>query len=1572
MSSSSSNFLENPSLTRSARLLEYTIYRDTGTFADYADDLTLFFLLQFMFFLLIPSMIVTWRLLFGWKRGLMAAIEAPIGRHGNTRSPASALRFYLFEQTKVGYYMDITQAVLSTISCIMFIFVAYAAYDPEGVQDIEFFFTIYFFADYMLRLYIARDSLVFFFSLVSMLDFITVIPAIVMWLMSGLQNLESNVQVIVQCIRVMRVFRIFRVIRVIRVISVSQNFAFQRQVFVLVMTVLSLVFAAAGLFQIFESQPGKEYPFHKAVYYAAITVIGRPGVPFTATFTPVFLTILALIAATIIPTFVAELIRLWYDNAALDFFPGNPEAPHTIVCGDTNASRLRVLVNQYFHSSRDPNDLAPICILAEPKPEGALRQLLEQHKHSGNVVYVRGSGRRTADLRRAGANLAKTVIVLNYRSDKDAQSSDTEVLSTVMAVKNVKPNMNVLAQLHRAKKRHQLKLVPGWTEGDKALASLSLGATLVGIGTLMPGFATLVTNLIRRGQSEHAPDTSSIQGKAEAGWRVFLRGEAAKPASTETLDNNTGKIRSRTPQEEYASSIDAQVGSIEVTADLEGRTFASAARVAFLRYGVSLIGATVPVNAALAPLMHGLPLTFRLALFPADTVLCRGMALFAIASDPAQLELFRIETGGRVLTGIEKVTEAVNFLPDIGGNAGHNDSNSAAPAAAIKPSNFIAFKDIKARAAAVESLADTLVTGLAASMVGLSEPPPPDQQSISSAIVNVGGLFGKPGSQHVLNTEAVKDLTISWDWTEQDFEGTASNTFLRSLHIPVFTPTGERLQSAEAKEDGSSQPHVSPTGSFAPVGPRVLLNAAAVTGNGIVSITGDLRTGVSLSSITPAIPSSSSPSSSPNKATTLNTSPSTTSLVSEESFAKSLLALATDAHGRRPSIGDDGCGGIDDTDDVTGVGGPLVTNPLWLGATRGSTASAIAAAATAANVNALAVRLALPAAAGLSEDITLNAKATVNGSGQISGHVLILGVNDNIGFILRAIGSMLTKNTTISVTSDAGSTTTAAAAVQHEGEQYDLRSTDVVILASAKPADAAINACYAGASRLLNKVTFITGNPSDASDLIKAGVTTSRAVLILTQSKPAASADGQDNLSDDTEGILITSTVYNIAPLAHVITEVLHGAHAPFIRPTGNNLNDAQRAAFAYILEEREATRQRVRLDDAIKQLEAKRDIENTGETQLLLRKLYQQQARLRALLKQRFKFNGLKSVGTGSIDSATADALGVSSGGGLDSDIDVAFSNLSNAAIVDALVGVREDFGSAASGAANDGASFSTGSGGSGQGGASKGSGATNDLYTSPAFAGGRVFSFATMDSIVTEARFEPYIVSVVKQLVRAARKQRLVMIPVTEAVIMCRISKNASTVAATHGTGSEEYQQAISPTAVTAIRAQYFTEIASKLPGGGSSNNSSGSTGGGRRSARNVGSGGSGGDTTSSLSSSVTTSSTGGVKFEIYGEVYESLLRNWKLLPIGIYRRSPPASGLKANSQTAAAVSAAAGLPMAAGIGGGENSSLLFGHNRALVSYVFSNPPPETLLCEHDLIYAIREDDDEDVLAVSANRST
>ena len=100
---------------------------------------------------------------------------------------------------------------------------------------------------------------------------------------------------------------------------------------------------------------------------------------------------------------------------------------------------------------------------------------------------------------------------------------------------------------------------------------------------------------------------------------------------------------------------------------------------------------------------------------------------------------------------------------------------------------------------------------------------------------------------------------------------------------------------------------------------------------------------------------------------------------------------------------------------------------------------------------------------------------------------------------------------------------------------------------------------YSGSSSLLSSVTFMIGSPSDPSDLLRAGVMHAASAVILTQSKATVSADGADNLSDDTEAIMATAVMHKLNPGLHVVTELLHGSHAPFIRPTGNNLNDAQR-----------------------------------------------------------------------------------------------------------------------------------------------------------------------------------------------------------------------------------------------------------------------------------------------------------------------------------------------------------------------------------------------------------------------------
>ena len=164
-------------------------------------------------------------------------------------------------------------------------------------------------------------------------------------------------------------------------------------------------------------------------------------------------------------------------------------------------------------------------------------------------------------------------------------------------------------------------------------------------------------------------------------------------------------------------------------------------------------------------------------------------------------------------------------------------------------------------------------------------------------------------------------------------------------------------------------------------------------------------------------------------------------------------------------------------------------------------------------MNSLAVRLALPVAAAGTDVEGMAAEAKYKAPAY-SGHILVCGASDAMGYLLRAVASQLThanrmkaqqqqqqqqrrrRDTGRGASSSTASTTaggataadSAAAGVGTEaatskaataqgssdavatkssadwveGEQYDLGPADVVVMAASKPSDANLNAMYAG------------------------------------------------------------------------------------------------------------------------------------------------------------------------------------------------------------------------------------------------------------------------------------------------------------------------------------------------------------------------------------------------------------------------------------------------------------------------------------------------------------------------------
>lgn len=413
------------------------------------------------------------------------------------------LEAYLYSKTNYGFCLDVIQALFSFISCCLVIYSAtfpFTIPDPHWAVVIEILLTCYFFLDYWLRFFLATDRLKFYFSAFSLLDFITIVPGLVHMILSE-SAFDSHAFVVSQSLRA---FRIFRVVRLLRFLGNSNTFSLKRQIFIIAITVLSIVFSCASIFQILDSSEQAFTPFLHAFLYMGLTVIGRPLVPTKTDAAKAFEVLAMLVGALIVPAFVAELIRLYLETQGREVYSADPKTPHLIICGDISASRLKTFLVQFYHKSRDTELLCPVVVLHEAKCEGALRSVVDQTRYAGSVKYIRGSPLSVSDLIRAGTHHAASIIVLCSRQ-QSAAAADKTVTSIALAVKNINRRVRVLAQLRRNRGKEHLECLPGWREGpDRGVAVTALSMTLMGVGSLIPGLPTLLTNLVHQGNKESA------------------------------------------------------------------------------------------------------------------------------------------------------------------------------------------------------------------------------------------------------------------------------------------------------------------------------------------------------------------------------------------------------------------------------------------------------------------------------------------------------------------------------------------------------------------------------------------------------------------------------------------------------------------------------------------------------------------------------------------------------------------------------------------------------------------------------------------------------------------------------------------------------------------------------------------------------------------------------------------------------------------------------------------------------------------------------------------------------------
>lgn len=218
--------------------------------------------------------------------------------------------------------------------------------------------------------------------------------------------------------------------------------------------------------------------------------------------------------------------------------------------------------------------------------------------------------------------------------------------------------------------------------------------------------------------------------------------------------------------------------------------------------------------------------------------------------------------------------------------------------------------------------------------------------------------------------------------------------------------------------------------------------------------------------------------------------------------------------------------------------------------------------------------------------------------------------------------------------------------------------------------------------------------------------------------------------------------------------------------------------------------------------------------------------------------------------------------------------------------------------------------------------------------------------------------------QLVRASRKQKLQLIPVADAVALTMLaSPQAAPI-------TSIYTGAASAGAATADGGARFHDGSNPWERHGAVHNAVRDAiaiaADGAQPRPMVGATG----VTAAVLAAVSSSSSSSApsvalpRITTYGQLYEGLIRGWKLLPLGLYRRLVPGHQPQAPEVTdpiGVYLQSFGGGGSGAGIRGGSGTKV-FRNDKSLLSYVLTNPPPDAPLGQHDLVYILRPGSDDD----------
>ncbi|KPA52470.1 ion transporter [Photobacterium lucens] len=174
--------------------------------------------------------------------------------------------------TRAGQLFDIGLIIAIISSELILIISSVSSIESKfstALLGAEWFFTILFTIEYVLRLYCSPRPLAYARSFYGIIDLIAIVPAYISFFIPG-----SNYLLIVRLIRVLRIFRVLKLARFLQdsnILLRSLRHA-QRKIFVFFSSVLILVTVFGSLMFLIEGPENGFTSIPKSIYWAIVTI----------------------------------------------------------------------------------------------------------------------------------------------------------------------------------------------------------------------------------------------------------------------------------------------------------------------------------------------------------------------------------------------------------------------------------------------------------------------------------------------------------------------------------------------------------------------------------------------------------------------------------------------------------------------------------------------------------------------------------------------------------------------------------------------------------------------------------------------------------------------------------------------------------------------------------------------------------------------------------------------------------------------------------------------------------------------------------------------------------------------------------------------------------------------------------------------------------------------------------------------------------------------------------------------------------------------------------------------------